>query len=753
MNHFAVEEYDRYGRPFLDLGHCRYKGGHSSTTTVQQRNIPAQTAREAALEGDLYRYSTQGINQSQDYLNRANNAINNLPQYDWSALQRNYERKADSALNNYNNALRWGTNNYQINLQNNNRSYQNKLNILDALGNQATSAYQNRQNAQASAYENAMNAASNRAWAGQNAYQNQQNAANTAYQNALAQGNAEYSRNAQDYTSAQSAAQNAYQRDLQDITKAYGNAANTFGTNQQAANGTYQRALDAANQGIAQTTDAYQRDLGSLRDAYNQRVAAVNNGYADLLAGKLPSTYAAARQAALKDDLEKSMGSTVSNMASRGIMNSSVTSRALNDISQNASDTLAKQYTNDLQTAADLLSRGNNQYENWFGNNLKAYEGAYNAGVNRYNAAATNAGNAYNAATGMNKSVLDAANNYLANRQTNAGNTYSAATGTNKGILDAWNGATGARMTNAGNAYNAGTNTNKSIYDSYMGNVDRDRENAKNNYSVQSESNKSVLDALRANIASRTTNAANSLTANNAAAKGIYDAANNYGKTQYDSTVQNLKDRINVANVTQNAGLALPAAYLGYANQLYSPAQNLYNNMYNGRMGTGTTSSSTSQSGPSTSSQMWGLAGTLGAASIIACFTAGTLITTPDGYKEIRSIKEGDVVLSLDAEDNPVTKKVASVNGPKEQEIWDLEFDNGIILHTTRAQRFYCAPFFEFFPQIYANGMTVVERDGGHAHIIRMHNTGRKEMVYDFTLEGSRAKNIFFANDVAVEGF
>lgn len=695
MNHFAVEEYDRYGRPFLDLGHCRYKGGHSSTTTVQQRNIPAQTAREAALEGDLYRYSTQGINQSQDYLNRANNAINNLPQYDWSALQRNYERKADSALNNYNNALRWGTNNYQINLQNNNRSYQNRLDILGALGNQATNAYQNRQDAQANAYSNALNASANRAWAGQNTYQNRQNSLYAGYQDLL----------------------NQYNRQA-------ATAVNRFDSSQQAANGAYQRALSDVNQGITQTTDAYQRNLGSLQDAYNQRVADVNNGYADLLAGKLPAAYAAARQAALKDDLEKSMGGTVSNMASRGIMNSSVTNRVLNDISQNASDTLAKQYTNDLVTAADLLSRGNNQYENWFGNNLKAYEGAYNAGINRYNTAATNAGNAYNAATGTNKSILDAAN----------------------ALLD-------RQSTNAGNSYNAGTSTNKGIYDAYMSNVDRDRENAKNNYSVQSESNKSVLDAMRANIASQTTNAGNSLTANNAAAKGIYDAANNYGKTQYDSTVQNLKDRINVANVTQNAGLALPAAYLGYANQLYSPAQNLYNNMYNGRMGTGTTSSSTSQSGPSTSSQMWGLAGTLGAASIIACFTGGTLITTPDGYKEIRSIKEGDVVLSLDAEDNPVTKKVASVNGPKEQEIWDLEFDNGIILHTTRAQRFYCAPFFEFFPQIYANGMTVVERDGGHAHIIRMHNTGRKEMVYDFTLEGSRAKNIFFANDVAVEGF
>ena len=652
---------------------------------------------------------------------------------------------------------------------------------MNAAANRAwagQNAYQNRQNGLYSDYQNRLNAYNQKAAAAAGSYTNQQNAANTAYQNALAQGNAEYSRNAQDYTSAQSAAQNAYQRDLQDITKAYGNAANTFGTSQQAANGTYQRALDAANQGIAQTTDAYQRNLGSLRDAYNQRVAAVNNGYADLLAGKLPSTYAAARQAALKDDLEKSMGSTVSNMASRGIMNSSVTSRALNDISQNASDTLAKQYTNDLQTAADLLSRGNNQYENWFGNNLKAYEGAYNAGVNRYNSAATNAGNAYNAATGTNKSVLDAANNYLANRQTNAGNAYNAATGTNKDILDARNGATGARMTNAGNAYNAatgtnksvldaanslldrqstnagnaysaGTNTNKSIYDSYMSNVDRDRENAKNNYSVQSESNKSVLDALRANIASRTTNAGNSLTANNAADKGIYDAASNYDKTQYDSTVQNLKDRINVANVTQNAGLALPAAYLGYANQLYSPAQNLYNNMYNGRMGTGTTSSSTSQSGPSTSSQMWGLAGSLGSAMIIACFTGDTLVTVPGGYRYIKDIKEGDSVLSLDRYGNIVAKKVTEAHEPTEQKIYDVTFDDGTVWHTTATQRYFDGVHFH---NIRAR-KSAIDRDGIYCRVINVSDTGRTDKVYDITLAGDRRQNIFFAEDMAAEGF
>ena len=594
-------EYDAYMRPVVNLGHCHFKGGGSHTTTVQERTIPTQTGREAALEGDLYKYGTAGLGQANYYRNLGSQAAENLPRYDWSSLQRQYDQNAKRALADFNLESDYAKNRYESKLYGATNAYQRLLDQLsDASGSNARQ-YSKWQLSDARRYANQMDLASKNAWNAQNVYQ----------------------------------------------------------TNQRAALGEYQNALN------------------SLRDQYNEKTFGVNQGYADIINGKLPSTYAAARQAALKDDLEKSLGNTISNMASRGIMNSSVTSRAMNDISQNASDTLAKQYTNDLQTAAGLLAQGNGQYENWYKNNAEM------------------AGNAYNAASSSNQGILSAMQTALASQTTNAGNAYNAATGTNK----------------------------------------------------------SVLDAMQQSVANQTANAGSAFNAQSATAKNVFDSAYQTEKEKYDAAMQNYQSALNMAAITQNAGLALPSALYGYADQLAAPAQNMYNQMYSGRMGTGTTTSSTSQSGPSTSSQMWGLAGTLGAASIIACFTGGTLVTTPDGYKEIRSIKEGDIVLSLDEANNPVAKRVASVNEPKEQEIWDLEFDNGIILHTTRAQRFYCAPFFEFFPQIYANGMTVVERDGGHAHIIRMHNTGRKEMVYDFTLEGSRAKNIFFAEDMAAEGF
>lgn len=84
------------------------------------------------------------------------------------------------------------------------------------------------------------------------------------------------------------------------------------------------------------------------------------SGSNDLLSGNLPSTFANARQQALNSDLQGTMGNAISNLASRGILNSSVTNSALNNISQNTADTLAKNYTNDLGTYAGLLNNASN---------------------------------------------------------------------------------------------------------------------------------------------------------------------------------------------------------------------------------------------------------------------------------------------------------------------------------------------------------------------------------------------------------
>jgi hypothetical protein len=88
---------------------------------------------------------------------------------------------------------------------------------------------------------------------------------------------------------------------------------------------------------------------------YKNTANNVNNGYASLINGELPSTYADARKQALNRDLEGTFGSFVNNLASKGVMNSSVRDAGINSIAKNSSDTLARNFTNDQNTYAGLL--------------------------------------------------------------------------------------------------------------------------------------------------------------------------------------------------------------------------------------------------------------------------------------------------------------------------------------------------------------------------------------------------------------
>lgn len=104
------------------------------------------------------------------------------------------------------------------------------------------------------------------------------------------------------------------------------------------------------------------REGNKYLDSDYQKAMANNAGImSGLLSGDLPSAYAQNRQKALQSDLDATMGSTLSSLADRGIINSSVAGQAMNDISKNAANSLASSYTNDMNTAAGLA---NNAYNN-----------------------------------------------------------------------------------------------------------------------------------------------------------------------------------------------------------------------------------------------------------------------------------------------------------------------------------------------------------------------------------------------------
>lgn len=97
-----------------------------------------------------------------------------------------------------------------------------------------------------------------------------------------------------------------------------------------------------------------------LASEYNAAMQNNSTAMQGLLNGVLPSSYAENRQKALQADLTNTVGNTLSGLASRGIINSSQADSAFNDISRNASNTLAAQYGNDMQTAAGLAGQAYN---------------------------------------------------------------------------------------------------------------------------------------------------------------------------------------------------------------------------------------------------------------------------------------------------------------------------------------------------------------------------------------------------------
>ena len=120
-----------------------------------------------------------------------------------------------------------------------------------------------------------------------------------------------------------------------------------------AANNRFSGLLGTAIQSMTQGN----KELAS---EYNTAMQNNNTAMQGLLNGVLPSSYAENRQKALQADLTNTVGNTLSGLASRGIINSSQADSAFNDISRNASNTLAAQYGNDMQTAAGLAGQAYN---------------------------------------------------------------------------------------------------------------------------------------------------------------------------------------------------------------------------------------------------------------------------------------------------------------------------------------------------------------------------------------------------------
>lgn len=595
-------------------------GGGESTTT--SREIPDQTANEAALEKYLLQMGSLGGNMAPYAYQAFAGSLNDVFTPNFNSLYNEYVNRTD----------------------NNQQAYSDYLNKAMETYQGATDSYSDLMNGALRMYKEDTN-------------------------NLLG----EYHNRMDNYLSDYANRENQYLSELQD--KENSAVSDYLGREKS--------ALNQYEGGAAQHLGQYEGAMGSAKSAYDTGVAKRSSAWDDLVNGVLPSQYATNRQAALDADLRGTVGSAVNDLANRGVINSSVGNKALGDISQNAADTLAKMYNTDLNTEASLLGQDRS--------NVRS----------DYDVAAGNAGSLYGAQSETDSSL------------------YGNRTGSARSMY-------GNETDSARSLYGNQANAARSVYGNQVGNANSQFENY-NQANQQKYANSS--DAYTNEIGQY--------------ANMLQSKADNVNSWLNNVNGAN-QDLYNGAISGQAASLQVPSQYLSYAGTLSQPTENLYNTMYSGRMGTGSTTTTKDDGGAG----MFGAIGSLGAAAIM-CFTGDTLVTTPDGYKAIRDIEVGDKVLSVN-NGEIVPKKVKSLSMPQERPIVNVYFENGTVWHTTAGQRYFDGRHFCYCGECARPALVL---NGTPSAIRCTVETDAREVVYDITLEGFAGENVFFANDVAAEGF
>ncbi len=128
--------------------------------------------------------------------------------------------------------------------------------------------------------------------------------------------------------------------------------------------GGYRAATDAANGALGRAGG----DIGQAAQTANGKLdwagraglgaAGAANGMLESLAnGVIPTAYQKNMEGSIRSALQNTMGKTVADLGNRGVLNSSVTTGAMNDIEKNASDAVARQYQQNIAQVASLAQQ------------------------------------------------------------------------------------------------------------------------------------------------------------------------------------------------------------------------------------------------------------------------------------------------------------------------------------------------------------------------------------------------------------
>lgn len=158
--------------------------------------------------------------------------------------------------------------------------------------------------------------------------------------------------------------------------------------------GTVQVDYNTMNQNAQNQISGAMGSMAGLAGSNTASAAAANNVLGALGSGNVPVGYQQNMENSIRSALDNTLGKTVNNLSGRGVLNSSVTNEALNDIERNAANSVAEQYQQNLGTAAQMAQQ---QFENTQNANSQN-SGIYSNLINSATAPITTAATAQDAA-------------------------------------------------------------------------------------------------------------------------------------------------------------------------------------------------------------------------------------------------------------------------------------------------------------------------------------------------------------------
>lgn len=163
------------------------------------------------------------------------------------------------------------------------------------------------------------------------------------------------------------------------LQKAQANYANAIAPNSLWLN-------DTARNILQNSIGAVQVDFNGLNDSAQQQIASAQQGISNLANGQLPTAYTQNMTEAIRSGVQNSYGNLLNSSANKGVLNSSVTSQGLNDISSNVADTMAKNYNSNISTLSGLYGNQINNATSGITTAAAAQEAAQQPALNLWNA-------------------------------------------------------------------------------------------------------------------------------------------------------------------------------------------------------------------------------------------------------------------------------------------------------------------------------------------------------------------------------